>query len=100
MNSDILKPKKRKVRSDKGIKRGKYKTKKKVEYICKECGHDAKNKTNYKIHYLNYHAILEERINQYKYYCKTCNFGVMSESLYNTHLNTKKHKYLTKLTKN
>jgi len=109
MNNKILRPKKRKKRSDKGKKRKKYiqiksKPKKssdnKVTYICDICQHDGKNKTGKIIHYLNYHATLEERINQYNYYCKTCNFGVMSEGLYKTHLQTKKHKYLTILNTN
>ena len=103
MSGKELKTKKRKVRADKGKQRGKYKRTKprskkrpenKVVHVCKKCGHTTANKTNYKVHYLNSHASLEERIAQYSYYCKTCNFGVMSESLYKTHLKTKKHKRL------
>jgi len=111
MNNNSLKPKKRKVRSYKGCKGGKYKKSirkerekkspdEKKKYVCKLCGYVTINKTNNLIHYLNYHATLEERINKYKYYCKTCNFGVMSKGLYDTHLTTKKHKYLTRLTQN
>ena len=94
-NTEILKTKKRKIRSDKGKKR----KEKRKEYICDKCGYTTQLKTASVIHYLNYHAIMKERIEQYKFFCDKCNFGSMSKVSYNTHLNTKKHKYMMRLIK-
>ena len=91
--SELLKPKKRKPRSDKGKRR----TSSKI-YQCKICNHIAKLKTTALIHHLNYHATLKERKEKYKYYCETCNVGYMSKVLYNTHITTKKHRYIVQLT--
>ena len=90
--SEILKPKKRKPRSDKGKRRISPKIHK-----CTNCDYTAKLKSTALVHHLNYHATLKERKEKYKYYCDTCNVGYMSKSLHNIHIATKKHKYITKL---
>lgn len=59
---------------------------------CKICGYISENKMNYLNHYLNNHATLEERREQFKYYCITCDFGCFVESIFNKHINTSKHK--------
>ena len=92
--SEILKPKKRKPRSDKGIRRVSPKT-----YKCAICDYTAKLKSAALVHHLNYHATLKERREKYKHYCDTCNVGYMSKVLYNIHIATKKHKYIVQLIK-
>ena len=92
-NMPIITFKKRKTRSDKGKKR---KIKKK-EYICDQCGHKTRIRSASLAHYLNCHATIKERNEQFKFFCDKCNFGSMSQVSYNTHLNTKKHKYIIQL---
>ena len=95
-NKDILKPKKRKIRKDKGKKR---KTTRKI-YICDKCKYSTHIKILSLSHYLNYHATLKERIDQYKFYCEHCNFGSMAKVSYDIHLKTKKHRYMLQLIEN
>ena len=64
---------------------------KKKIYECKDCDFITKNKNNYFVHKLNNHSTKEERKEQYKYYCELCDFGVLSESLFEKHKETKTH---------
>jgi len=93
----MIKPKKRKIRADKGKKRGKRVPKKPI--ICKLCGHESMLKTQANVHYLSYHATLDERKAGYKCYCEICNVGYMSQILYDKHITTTKHRKLTLLQK-
>jgi len=60
-------------------------------YKCEKCEFMTKNKNNYIVHKLNNHSTKEERKEQYKYYCELCDFGVLSESLFKKHEETKSH---------
>ncbi len=94
-NNEILKPKKRKTRKDKGKKR---KVTRKI-YKCDKCGYSTHIKIASTVHYLNYHSTLKERKEKYKFYCKHCNFGSMTKVSYDIHLKTKKHRYMMQLIK-
>lgn len=74
---------KRKQRSDK-----------KDIYQCSKCSFHNKNKTNYKTHYLNFHATREEREKNYKYYCSICDYGTFADTFYEKHLETYRHNRL------
>ena len=71
---------KRKVRYDKSFNEK-----------CAKCDYIAKNLTNMKAHYLNYHSTKKERKSGYKYYCDVCDFGVFAKKLFDNHLKTNKH---------
>ncbi len=72
---------KKKIRSD-------YKGDKK----CTKCNYIGKTLNSLIEHNLNYHATIEEREKEFKYYCKLCDYGTLSKDLMNNHNNTKKHK--------
>lgn len=59
---------------------------------CELCDYKSTKTTNMKLHYLNKHAIKEERQKIFPFYCDKCDFGVFVELLYNRHLETLKHK--------
>jgi len=63
----------------------------KEEFECNKCGYKTKNINNYRTHNLNNHSTQKEKEEGFKYYCKSCDFGVFTESLYNKHLKTKTH---------
>ncbi len=65
-------------------------------YTCKNCSFKTKNKVALKQHNLNYHSTITERENEFKFYCKYCDFGTFSNPLYEEHLNTEKHKIFIK----
>lgn len=50
--------------------------------------------TNYKIHFLNYYSIKEERKKEYTYYCELSDFGSFCENQLNKHKETSKHKFI------
>ncbi len=79
-NTTLHKTGKRKVRKDKKL----------IEQ-CNKCDYKTTSNTNMKMHFLNYHASIKEREEQFKYYCHSCNFGTFSQKIYSTHLKTKKH---------
>lgn len=60
---------------------------------CSLCDYENINIQNYKAHYLKNHCTIEEKEKEFKYYCKICDFGVFTESMYNKHLETTKHIY-------
>lgn len=72
--------------------RGKKPIKEKEIYKCDKCDYQSTNKNNYLTHTLNNHSTSEERKKKFKFYCHKCNFGVFTESSFNKHLTTKKHK--------
>ena len=74
---------------------GKRKSKpKKIKeiYKCEHCEYESTNKNNYLTHFLNNHSNKQERKNKFPFYCEKCDFGVFTDSSYNKHLITKKHK--------
>ena len=74
--------------------RGKKQIKEKVIFQCSKCEFNSTNKNNYSTHKLNNHSTKEERKNQFKYYCEICDFGVFTESSFEKHKNSLKHKRL------
>ena len=76
-------------------KTGKRKTRtdRKEELQCNICNiYKTKQKSTMKLHILNNHTSIDEKKKQFTYYCECCDFGILSESRYNNHLKTKKHK--------
>lgn len=61
-------------------------------YKCDKCDYTTTNRKNYLTHTLNNHDSKEDKKEKFKYYCETCDFGVFTESSYNKHIATKKHK--------
>ena len=80
INTELHITGKKKIRSDyKGIQE------------CKKCDYKTKNTYSLKEHILNYHSTIEERVKEFKYYCKDCDYGTFSIDIINKHNNTKKH---------
>ena len=69
-------------------------------YKCTECDFESKNKNNFMVHKLNKHSTKDERKKEFKYYCELCDFGVLSKSLYDKHLETSTHKNILEAIKN
>lgn len=69
----------------------------KVIYKCELCDYENVNKNNYLTHKLNNHSTKEERKEKFKYYCDKCDFGVFTESMFNQHNETKRHKRLSNI---
>jgi hypothetical protein len=67
------------------------------EKKCDECNFIAKHNEGLKTHKLTKHCNEEDRKNNFTYYCKLCDFGTLSKSLFDTHNDTKKHKNIYKL---
>ena len=61
-------------------------------YKCDKCEYITNTKLNIKTHTLNNHSSKEEKKTGFKFYCDKCDFGVFTETSFNLHLNTKKHK--------
>jgi hypothetical protein len=68
-------------------------------YNCEKCDFVTKNKNNFIVHKLNKHSTKEERQKEYKYYCELCDFGVLSKSLYDKHIETSTHKNIIEILK-
>ena len=76
-------------------KTGKRKTRTDIKAVfkCDICNlYTTKQPTNMKLHILNNHSSIEEKKIGFKYYCETCDYGIMNEIKYKTHLETSKHK--------
>jgi hypothetical protein len=71
----------------------------KKPHKCDKCDYETKNITTMKMHKLNYHSDKEERENEFKYYCKECDYGCFYEEIINKHYETTKHKYNMTLVK-
>ena len=80
-------------------KTGKRKTRtdKKYSDNCPKCEYIASNNTNMKLHILNNHSIKEKRKVGFKYYCECCDFGTFGKTIYNKHIQSKRHKHLEEL---
>ena len=76
--------------------RGKKQIKVKEEFKCNDCNYKSLNKNNYLTHKLNNHSTKEERKQQFKYYCDICDVGVFSETSFNNHKETIRHKRFNK----
>ncbi len=80
INTELHKTGKKKIRSDfKGYK------------ACEKCDYKTLNIFTLKDHILNNHSTTEERENEFKHYCKFCDYGTYSKDLIEKHNNTKKH---------
>lgn len=66
-------------------------------YSCEHesCDYCTNIKYNLKIHILNKHATIEQKIEGFKFYCNMCDMGCNDKIKYNKHLKTKKHKKLS-----
>ena len=71
---------------------GKRGEKKKTIFECNKCEFKHFNKVNYLNHYLNNHGTIEERSNQFKFYCPDCDFGAFADSVIEYHYTSEKHR--------
>ena len=80
-------------------KTGKRKTRtdKKYPDKCPKCDYKPTTNTNMKLHTLNNHSTREERKNEFKYYCEYCDYGTFATTIYNKHIQTKRHNHLKDL---
>ena len=76
--------------------RGKKLIKEKEIFSCDKCDFSSTNKNNYLTHKLNNHSTKEEGKQQFKYYCDACDVGVFSETSFNNHTETIRHKRFNK----
>lgn len=72
----------------------------KEPFKCEKCDYETKNKTTLLKHKLNNHSTKEERQNNFKYFCKYCDYGTFSIDSYNLHNETKKHQSIIELSNN
>lgn len=86
-NTELHKTGKRKVRKDRLAE----------NYKCEKCDYITTTKLNIKTHMLNNHSNKEEKKNGFKFYCEKCDFGVFTETSFDLHLKTKKHKIKSEL---
>ena len=61
-----------------------------LEEKCKFCDYKPTKTTNYRLHYLNKHALKEERQQNFPFYCNKCDFGSFNQILLDRHLETEK----------
>lgn len=67
-------------------------------YKCTDCMYETKNVTMFTQHKLVKHGTKEERKQKCKYYCEYCDMGTFSKVMYETHINSNKHKkYIEKI---
>ena len=59
---------------------------------CEKCDYETNNKTNFKIHILNYHCTKAERKKDYPFFCEECNTGRLTKKEFDKHLRTSTHK--------
>jgi hypothetical protein len=85
LETEIHKTGKRKTRSNKKCDL----------YECNKCDFTSKKEHNYFTHFLHNHATKEEKKLKFRFYCDNCDFGTFTESEYNKHVNTNKHKMKT-----
>jgi hypothetical protein len=64
----------------------------KEDYKCNKCEYHTRNIITFKKHKLNVHSDKKTRSEEYKYYCKYCDYGTFSEKLIKNHTETIKHK--------
>lgn len=73
-------------------KTGVKKSKKVIDlYKCDKCDYKNEHKYNYIAHKLNHHGTKEERKEQFKYYCDTCDMGTFTKSVHETHMKSTRH---------
>ncbi len=70
--------------------------KEKEVFKCLDCEFKTTNQNNYLSHNLNNHLGQEERKKEFKYYCENCDFGVFTESSFEKHKLSLRHKRLNK----
>ena len=76
--------------------RKKKEIKEKKFYYCSKCDYKSDNNNNFVTHTLNNHSTKEERSKQFKYYCSFCDFGVFTDSCFEKHNETIRHKRFSK----
>ena len=72
-----------------------YTKKKAFDPNCKHCSYTTHIVNSMTVHILTNHSTSEERRAGFKYYCETCDVGVVCEKAYIRHCDTKKHKFRT-----
>ena len=79
--------------TDKHKNNGKIIREKKIKTIhkCSCCDFIAPHNDCLKNHYLSKHASINEKENEFTFYCKLCDFGTYYENVYNKHCKFKKH---------
>jgi hypothetical protein len=60
-------------------------------YKCDKCVYETNNSITFKQHILNEHGNIKEREEGFKFYCKLCDFGTFSNSLFEKHNKSNKH---------
>ncbi len=80
LTSSIHQTGERKVRTDK------------KDPKCDKCNYECSSQQSLREHILNLHSTKEEREKEFKFYCKSCDFGKMNEKQFEVHLNSNKHK--------
>ena len=82
-----------------GIKKIRSDTKE--PYKCDKCLYETKNIIMFKQHKLTEHGTKEERKNDFKYYCESCDIGTFSKIVFENHNKSNKHiKYAEKQNNN
>ena len=83
----------RKAFAQKHKNNGKIIREKKIKTIhkCSCCDFIAPHNDCLKNHYLSKHASINEKENEFTFYCKLCDFGTYYENVYNKHCKFKKH---------
>ena len=78
-------------------KTGKRKThsNKKYPEECEKCDYKPNSNRDYIQHKLIFHSTKEERKIGFKFYCDKCDFGTQISKVFDTHLNSNKHKKMS-----
>jgi hypothetical protein len=81
------------IESDKHLNEGKRQPRcdRILDPQCALCSYKTFNSVGMKTHQLTKHLSLEDRLNNFKFYCNKCDFGTFGEILFTRHLETKKH---------
>jgi hypothetical protein len=61
-------------------------------YKCPDCYYETSKSSNYQKHRLNHHATEEEKKEQFKFYCEYCRIGADTQSIFDKHNESNKHK--------
>jgi len=63
------------------------------DLTCNLCHiYKTKQKSTMLIHVLNNHSNQKTKKSNFKFYCETCDYGIINETKFNQHLSTTKHK--------
>lgn len=91
---------------EKHLLTGKHKTGQRAERCdkkftgqCPNCEYHGVTSMNLTMHILNNHSSKEKRENEFKFYCKLCDYGAFAKSLYNKHISSGKHQLVENASK-